>query len=183
MLVAVFAFGAATVSAQSPWFITGEIGGNFFKADKDNNVSEFTINPAVGYMFNDNWGIMLDGMFGQYGEKVNGGDRESMNKWGVGLSGVYKLKINDLFYYAPTLRVGYQSVETDFTGDVKNNGIAASLNFLRFELRPSCRWSLNFGFGGLGWDNAKLDADGATATNNFGFNVGSAASVGFTYYF
>gem|GEM_PF-2686250 len=188
MLVAVLAFGAATVSAQSPWFITGEVSGNLIKVDKDNQ-SSFAINPAVGYMFNDRWGIMLDGMYGDFGYKLDGESRQSASAWGVGLGGVYKLKINDLFYYAPTLRVGYVSGDSGYfvgsleQNDVTVNGISAGLNFLRFELRPSCRWSLNFGFGGLSWANAKADADDAVAVNRFDFNLGSTTSVGFTYYF
>lgn len=179
MSAVVLAFGVSALSAQSPWFLNGEVGANFGKSADKTKTTKFNINPAVGYMLNDNWGLTLDLGYGYKSEKPDGKDavKTEINTFGAGLGVIYKLSITDKFYYAPTFRVGYERAK-----EAKMNFIGADLNFLRFELRPACHWGLNFNFGGLGYLNSKQkDAD--NSANSFGFTVGNAAAVGFTYYF
>ena len=173
---AVLLFGVGSMSAQSPWFLGGNLGFVSGKDEVKTKTTAFTINPSVGYMLNDNWGLMLDLGYSYLKEKEDGQGESKANAFGGGLGAVYKCRITDMFYFAPTVRVGYMRAK-----ETKVNTIDANLNFLRFELRPSAHWGFNFNFGGLGFENVKPKS--GDAANAFGLTIGNSANVGFTYYF
>ncbi len=175
----VLALGTSALSAKTntPWFLGGGVSS---AAEKyaDDKEGRFSVSPQVGYMFNDNWGIALDVTYGL--DKDNGKEDTAM---GVGLSGLYNLKITDKFFYTPSLRVGFASEtnkehkEKVYEGTV----IGAELDFLKFELRPSCHWGFTFAFGTLDVSSAKVKDDD-DSTLRGGLNLGRTA-VGFKYYF
>lgn len=171
-------FGVTAMNAQSPWFLGGEVGVNFAKGFDKTKVTEFHVNPQVGYMLNDNWGLMLDLDFSTMSTKADGVDSVTDYSWfGGGIGAIYKLQIVDKFFYAPTLRVGFAA---ESEGDLTD--ITANLNFFRFEFKPSCNWGLNFNFGGIDFLNRSIkDVD--DSYTEFGLNVFNATAVGFTYYF
>lgn len=171
----IFAVGA--LSAQSPWFLGGNLGFEFDKDAEKTKTTAFTINPEVGYMFNDNWGITLGLKYSTASQKIDGGDSETdFSRFGVALGAIYKYQIVDNIFYAPTFKVGYEN-----ESESKSNNITAKLDFLRFEYRPACHWGFNLNFGGLSFNN--FSPDEGDSTNNFKFNVGVSTEVGFTYYF
>ncbi len=171
-------FAAGVVNAQSPWSLGGSVGFNFGKDSEKTKTTSFSINPEVGYMLNDNWGITLGLEYSMDKTKADGEDAVTNSSlFGVALGAIYKYQIVDKFFYAPTVKVGY-SKENE--GD-KDSVIEANLNFLRFEYRPACHWGFSLGFGGLGYTNTK--PKGGDAENKFGLNVLDQTTVGFTYYF
>ncbi len=175
----VFVLGTSALSAQTatPWFIAGSATAAFEKFG-DDKAGVFEINPQVGYMFNDNWGVALDLGFGYAKNNDN-----KLTTIGVGLSGLYSMKITDKFFYTPSLRVGFEN-ETPKMGDVKGlktTNIGAELDFLKFEFRPSCHWGITAGFGTLAFVSSKVeDADDSTISGGLDL---SNTEVGFKYYF
>ncbi len=178
ILMAVFALGATVANANSPWFIGGsaQIMG---QKTGDDKIGALNINPQVGYMFNDNWGIALDLGF-EYAKN----DGVKPSNFGVGLSGLYVMKITDKFFYTPTLRIGFKTGDAVFgeeAGAEDMTWINGTLEFLKFEFRPSCHWGITAAFGGATIESAKQkDADDATLTGGLGVNN---TTVGFKYYF
>lgn len=177
----VLVLGVSAVSAQSPWFLGGQLGVGFGKNEFKVKETGFRINPMVGYMFNDNWGMTLDLGY-SYNKTTTpeegADDRESKMQFiGAGLGVQYFCNIAGDFYYAPNARVGYQR-ETES----KYNKMSADINFLAFEFRPSDHWGFNINLGGIGYEYSKFkDLD--DAGNAFGLTVGNAAQIGFKYYF
>lgn len=177
MSAAVMVFAVSALSAQSPWFLGGSVGFDFNKAANKTKITTFSIAPQVGYMLNDNWGLTLDLGYATKSEKEDGEKSVTeYNTFGFAVGAIYKYRIVDKFFFAPTLQVGYAR-----ENEAKINEIGADLNFLRFEVRPSCHWGFNVNFGGLSYLNTK--AKGADAANAFGLSIARGANVGFNYYF
>lgn len=182
LAAAALVLSTAAVSAQkaTPWFIGGSasVYGEKYGDDKEGAIS---INPEVGYMFNDNWGIALDLGFAM--EKGLEGDNYKNTRFGAGISGLYVMKITDKFFYTPTVRVGFDSGKDkyDDTTLYEDTNINGRLEFLKFEFRPSCHWGLNVAFGSADLNINKVkDADDSTLTGNLGLD---RTRVGFKYYF
>ncbi len=179
-VVMIFAVGA--LNAQSPWFLGGSLGLNLRNATLTNDNTKataisFSVNPQVGYMLNKNWGITMDLGYATDAIAVDDEEAETINNmFGFGVGAIYKYRITDMFYLAPTVRIGYAR-ETES----KSNYISEELNFLRFELRPAKRWGINFNFGGLGYGSFIPD-DGDTESE-LDFTVGKSAVIGFNFHF
>ncbi len=179
LVAAVLVLGTSALSAQK-WFLGGSATAEVEQYDGAYNTAEFTVAPQVGYMFNDNWGIALDLNYG-----LTRQDKANNIVMGAGLSGLYVMKITDKFFYTPALRVGYAMAWTKVkdVDDKLNEGSAfgGSLDFLKFEFRPSCHWGLTFGFGSLNVVSSKpKDADKSTLNGEFNL---ANTTVGFKYYF
>lgn len=186
-LVAILAAGALHAQNKQNPFIGGSIALDHWSED-DLKLTAFQLNPQVGFMFNEHWGVAIDLGYTYIGETWDDGETESGHAFGLGVSGLYMLKIVDKFYYAPTLRVGFTSGRVNMNGleDMfgmgdKNTVIGADLNFVRFEFRPSHRWGFNLGLGGLGITSFKFEDQ--DRINNISFNIVNGATIGMKYYF
>lgn len=180
MSAVVLVFGVSALSAQSPWFLSGSIGFNHTKDASDAKITRFDIAPAVGYMLNENWGVTLDGVYSH--TKI--GDASS-DSFGVGVGALYVCKLGEKFFYTPNVRLGYGQSDVAVGTEgatAKLNAFGVNLNVLAFEFRPTTRWGLTLGFGGLQYSNSKVkDAD--SSTNSFGLNIANTTAVGFKFYF
>lgn len=185
LAAAAFVLGATSLSAQSatPWFLSGNVALSSVKEGKADAVTSYVIQPQVGYMFNDNFGLALDLNYGFAKAGTDAMPNMEVTTFGAGLSGLYSLKITDKFFYTPSLRVGFNSLKGEQTGvaDAKFTNIGVGLNFLGFEFRPSCRWGFTTNFGSVSYDNLKPEHGDSSSVITAGVlnNVG----VGFKFYF
>ncbi len=167
----IIAVGA--LSAQEPkQFIGGSI---FFDRTKSGEIKTTSIgvNPQFGVMFGEKWGVAVDFSYAEtnlnFSSYLNEmlGDKKNTS-FGFGLTGLHMVKIADKFFFAPTLRAGYENGETAlvvFNGEVidtydndekfKYTGFSIALNLLRFEFCPNDRWGFNLSFGGAGFVSTK----------------------------
>jgi opacity protein-like surface antigen len=186
LVAAVLALGTSALSAQKVqhWFLGGNVTAAAQQYDGNYNAANFNVAPQVGYMFNSNWGIALNLNYGLSREnKVND------VVMGGGLSGLYVMKITDKFMYTPALNLGYGMGYTEYK-DADNKKVkeseytvmGGSLDFLKFEFRPSCHWGITAGFGSLYVKSSKPDETGAKSTLTGGLNL-TDTTVGFKYYF
>jgi hypothetical protein len=181
LAAAVLVLGTSALSAQKVqhWFLGGSATATAQQYDGVYNVAMFNVAPQVGYMFNSNWGLALNLNYGL--NRVNKANDVVM---GAGLSGLYVMKITDKFMYTPALNLGYGMSYTQ-NKKVKENEasvMGASLDFLKFEFRPSCHWGLTAGFGSVYANSAKPDVAGAKSTLTGGLDL-TNTTVGFKYYF
>ncbi len=187
-IVAIFAVGALHAQNKQNPFIGGSMAIDHW-SEGDWKITAFELNPQVGFMFNEHWGLALDLGYTYIGEKWDDEEMDSGHAFGLGVSGLYMLKIADKFYFAPTCRIGFMSGKVlnmngmeDMldTGD-QNTVISADLNLLRFEFRPNHHWGFNLGLGGFGITSVKFEDE--DRVNNISFNVMNSAVVGLKYYF
>lgn len=186
-LTAVAAFTFAT-KAQQFGFEKGNFlveGAIQVGTEDDKNISEksssFLIAPKAGYFVTDKIAVGVQLGFGQTKETDYSGASDvytKENAFGVGAFGrYYFLEVGSRFKAYSELGVGYTTTkvgltETDDKG-LKNNGFGVNggigANFFLTE-----KIALGYQFANvIGFNNSKVDVDGAKASNEFYVNLNS----------
>lgn len=174
------AFVAVSMSAQV--YVGGTLG--FQSKDvngggKKESATTFTINPEVGYSFDDAWGVGL-----------------SLGYTTTNLSGNYKLSDNvSEFTFQPYVRYTFAHLDkVNFFADgvvaasIYDNG-SDKLNSWGIGVQPGVAVNLNDNvsfvakLGKIGYSSSKWDVDGAKALGQFDFSLNSLAALNFGLYF
>ena len=154
VLVAVMAMFVAGANAQSKGDM--HVGGNL--GLRVASATTFTINPEFGYFVADNIkaGVEL-------------GFTTGSNRFTVMPNGAYYLRIVDNLYYTPGVAIGasFASGASSFNFDLRLGAV---------EFQPVKNMALSLGFASLNYTRMHK-------ANSFVFDLLTAPSIGFRYYF
>lgn len=166
-LLLVVALFVATISNAQKGSVL--LGGNVgFQSEKigDSKSTDFDFSPKVGYQFNDNWTVGVEGLVGS--RKIAGCDKSEQYR--IGAFTRYSLPLSETFAFYTDLGAGYQS------SSVNNaKGMYASLTPALF-INVKRGFGLNFSIGGLNYDN--LDGKNDPRQERVGFNFGKTFNIG-----
>ncbi|MDI3318306.1 outer membrane beta-barrel protein [Pinibacter soli] len=180
LLLAAFVLASAAFSAkaqQGSVLVYGSLGLQTQSANYVNlrNVDGesgkgtcFSIAPGVGYQFNKNWTAGLELGF----SSNKSGDAKAENLFNVGPFVRYSQPISDIFSIYGQAGVGFESYKQDQS---KASGVYVSV-VPAISANIKNGFALNFGFGGLSFENTKVkDGD---AGSSFGVNFGKSFNIG-----
>lgn len=183
ILLSALMIGAAAMSANAQAgsvLVYGDLGIHSTKDANDNKTRDFSINPGIGYQFNDNWTLGLYGSFGTHRVRLNNQTEWNFNNtYSAGVFARYTMPISKIFVLFNQLGAGYVG------GSNGNTGINSTTNFNGFEatLTPAIGvvihdgFALNFGFGGIDFKTVKMS--GATkSTTSFDLTWGTQFNIG-----
>lgn len=178
----------ATANAQS-WLVYGNANFTTQVQDADNKTLSVSVNPGIGYNFNEHWAAGVTGSFGHVSSKVGGVSGTDLNGFTAGAFGRYTKKVSPLFSFFGQLEAGY--ARNSFVVDLNNplfptggesNGYYASLVPAVTVNLTRCM-GMNFSFGGLSYSHLTPEGanDGLDVVDfTFGkqFNVGAQWTFG-----
>lgn len=204
LILALLAVGSITAAnaQKNSLLVYGTVGvqkenNDHGFANEDNNFS-WHINPGVGYQFDKNWTVGVQGgyMFDRMEHKVPATPlapvifRSDMSEWMVGPFLRHTHYFNSMFAMWTQLDVNYVSGKGSMdsvslltgkinTGRDDYNGFQAMLT-PAFAINVHNGWALNFSIGGIGyrsttWDDAKLFGK---SNKSFMFTFGDQFNVG-----
>jgi hypothetical protein len=128
-----------------------------------------SLNPAVGYQFNDNWTAGLSLGYSNTNNNV------TVQQFSISPFIRYAKTISPIFSVYGQFQAGY--IHTSFDpGGFSSNGFNAQL-FPAVFINVKNGFGLNFSFGGLQYTTEK-QSNGGPTTNTFGLTFGSGASFG-----
>jgi hypothetical protein len=163
-------FSAAGVHAQrNTLLVYGTVGAASQKTPESPKASSFTISPAVGYQFNDNWtaGLRLDARHAKTSSDVKS------NSVAVGPFIRYAYSLSDIFAVYGQFNADVLSSKT---AGVHTNGVGVSF-FPAIGVNLKNGFALNFGFGDVHFTSQKPKGSPASTTD-FGLSFGSGATFG-----
>jgi hypothetical protein len=127
-----------------------------------------SLNPAVGYQFNNNWTAGLSLGYS------NANSDYTSQQFSVSPFIRYAKTISPIFSIYGQFQAGYVHSVYD-PGSIKANGFNAQL-FPAVFINVKNGFGLNFSFGGLTYNSIK--PSGGSANNSLAFTFGSGASFG-----
>lgn len=151
------------------------------KKNQDGNFkyNVLDINPGVGYQFNDNWTVGIQGgVRSTTTEEVEGADENKLNNIKVGPFLRYTKDLSETFFVFGQLDGSFVSNKTK-TGDVvtsEGTGFNANV-FPAIGVNIKNRFALNFSFGGLGFETFKLDG-ASESSSRVELNFGQVIKIG-----
>lgn len=151
----------------------GNVNAGSTKSAADVKTSNFSINPGIGYQFNDNWTVGANLGFGT--SKV--GDNNKTNQFSAGPFVRYSESLSNTFSIYGQLHGGFTSSKTT-TGnvEVKSNGFNVGL-FPAVFVNVNKGFGLNVSFGGIDFTSSKFK-DASNSSNAFNFTFGQSVNIG-----
>lgn len=151
----------------------GNVNAGSSKSAADVKSSNFTINPGIGYQFNDNWTVGANLGFGT----AKTGDLTKTNQFAAGPFVRYTENLSNTFAIYTQLQGGFSSSKTT-TGnvEVKSNGFNVGL-FPAVFVNVNKNFGLNLSFGGLDFTSSKIK-DASNSSNSFNFTFGQSVNIG-----
>jgi hypothetical protein len=204
-IIAVGAISSAQAQAQKAgsWLLYGNAG--FFSqkttdntgipgsTDVENKTNSWNLAPGLGYQFNDNWTVGLE-------LRIAGGKNEpsspsaattKTSEFAVGPFLRYTWPISNTFFIYDQLNVSYSSkkIKMEFPSGTSTEEDA--LKGFSVAMMPAIGINvtrciaLNFGIGGITYNNIKTDAEGPgeSKVSTFNINFGSGVTFGVSAYF
>ena len=177
VLVAAFALVSLTASVQEgTLLVAGDVNLGTSKtpsAPNDIKSTNLSLNPTVGYQFNENWTAGVKAEIGSSKYTSNTNVVSKSSSIGVGPFVRYTKTLSNIFSL-------YGQLEGMF-GTNKSNGTKTSTStnvnlFPAVYVNVKNGFGLSFSFGGLGYSSNK--PTGGKATNSFGINFGQTANIG-----
>jgi len=152
---------------QGDVFISGSAG---FETTKfgDAKTNGFTFSPSLGYFVSDNIAV-------EFGLTIGSAENESEVKattFGAQLGANYFFTPENAFSFTLGAGLGYSTSKTKFGGNE-----SPKTNIIAFAVSPGLNYFVSDAFalrasiGALSYASAKLDIDGAEASNAFGLNL------------
>ena len=200
ILLSIIAAGTVVTSqAQAPKegsiIVYGNIGISTNKSDYDpgqagntsyteRKVTDFTINPGIGYQFNRNWTVGVN--FGLLTEKRNDSSVYAQRDRDLNIGPFirYTMNLNKTFFFYEQLNLNYLNGRRLIEGavDVENtyNGFGTNW-YPAIGVSVNDFVALNFNFGGISYASKKWNLDASPATRverGFNFTFGQQINVG-----
>ncbi len=156
------------------------IGSTKSADDKPTKVRTITINPGIGYQFNDNWAVGIGiGFFSRNTNNEAADTEDKLTEFNAGPFIRYTKPLSNIFNVFGQLDLGFKAKNDDLNGpdnEKKSSGVYASVT-PAVSVNLKNNFMLNFGFGGLSFTSDKVkDAD--NAETKFALTFGQQVNIG-----
>ncbi|XZF13022.1 outer membrane beta-barrel protein [Chitinophagaceae bacterium MMS25-I14] len=187
ILTLLAAGSVAAVNAQSgSWLLYGNLDLNFYhQKDATLETQQYgSINPGIGYQFNDNWTVGLAGGFSILSTKDTTGahttKRFNTTQFNVGPFVRYTQPLSEIFAFYTQLEGGFLTGNTKFDNTdlpgYKYSGFYARLT-PAIGVNVHNGFALNFGIGGIGYTSQKVK-DASNSSSSFALTFGQQVNIG-----
>jgi hypothetical protein len=159
----------------------GNVRFNSAKDASPDELKSTTIlfNPGIGYQFNENWAVGLNLALSSSKDETSPTTDVKTTFLQAGPFVRYTQSLGSIFYVYGQAEFGFKSLKIEQTNnpnDFEATGVVANL-FPAFAIDLKNKFMVNFSFGGLKYETAKVkDAD--NAQTNFNFNFAQQVNIG-----
>lgn len=171
--ITVASFCMNAIAQEGTVLLYGNVGYNSNNPAVGETENTFTINPGIGYQFNENWTVGANlGI-----ESQKDGEFKS-SAFSAGPFVRYTESLSNTFAIYMQLQGGVLSNKFENPGqaDFKTNGFNAGL-FPAVFVNVNKNFGLNFSFGGINYTSVKVD--GASKSSSiFDINFGQSFNIG-----
>lgn len=172
-LITVVSLGIYAKAQEGTVLLYGNIGYNSSNPATGETENTLSINPGIGYQFNDNWTVGANlGL-----ETQKEGEFKS-NSFSAGPFVRYTEALSNTFAIYMQLQGGFTSSKFENPGqaDFKTNGFNAGI-FPAVFVNVNKNFGLNFSFGGINFASQKVDG-ASKSSSNFNINFGQSFNIG-----
>ena len=179
---ALIATGIFATAQKNTILVAGEVGyatSNEKTSGYDYDTDQLTLNPKIGYQFNDHMTIGAEWNFQEGTTDTAAGEAYDQDQK-IGGFLRYSMPLNNTFSAFADLGTGYQYVANNLNGVEQSaaDGIYASLTPALF-INMKNGFGLNFNIGGIEYSNLSEKAGYSSQDNDdFSFNFGKEVGFG-----
>jgi len=169
--------------------VFGNFGLGSAKTATDDKSFNFNLNPGIGYQFDDNWTVGVEGGYGTFRERAKASKSWSYSdnyKAGAFVRFTKGLGRQNIFAFFAQTGLGYQGSNV---GSTVTNSTSTYHNGVYAYVTPAIGvnvykgFALNFGFGGVDFYSTKMQGSNNSATGinlTFGQQVNIGISKNFS---